>query len=92
MHAQQSREVCVRIIVKGRVQGVGFRQSARQCARDLGIDLTATNQHDGSVLLETTASADAVEKLVAWSRSGPPRARVDDVTVINCNRYIGQVA
>jgi len=89
---QQSREISVRILVTGRVQGVGFRQSARRRAHQLGLQTTAINREDGSVLLETTGPSDIVEQLIAWAHNGPELARVDDVTVINCNRYIRNIA
>ncbi|HWV22961.1 MAG TPA: acylphosphatase, partial [Thermomicrobiales bacterium] len=85
-------EISVRILVTGHVQGVGFRQSARQRARELGIQTTAINQADGSVLLETTGPSDIVEQLIEWARTGPALAHVDDITVINWNRYARHIA
>src|SRR5699024_765915 len=87
MCAQQPRDISIRILVKGYVQGVGFRQSARKYAEELGLPVSATNQADGSVLIETTGPRETVQKMIDWTYSGPPRAQVDDVTVINCNRY-----
>lgn len=82
----QTRETSVRILVIGRVQGVGFRQSARMQARHLGIEAKASNQEDGSVLLETSGPEDIVEKFIEWASVGPELAEVDDITVIN-TRY-----
>jgi acylphosphatase len=78
--------VNVRILVTGHVQGVGFRQSARQQARKLGIEATALNRPDGSVLLETKGPRDVVDQLVDWAKEGPKLAQVRDVTVINTGR------
>lgn len=88
MNAQQpSRDINVRILITGRVQGVGFRQSARQYAHQLGLHTTAINQEDGTVLLETSGPSEIVERFIDWARTGPALARVDDITVINFNRY-----
>lgn len=74
-------EMSVRIQIRGRVQGVGFRQSARQEARKLGIEATAVNQTDGTVIVETSGPRDAVEELIAWTRKGPPLAEVEAIEV-----------
>lgn len=84
---QQSRELSVRLIITGRVQGVGFRQSARQQASQLGLEATAVNREDGSVLLETSGPREIVKQFIEWAEIGPELASVDDVTVINTNRY-----
>lgn len=73
----------VQIRVTGHVQGVGFRMGARRQARQLGVDLHAENQPDGSVLLDAKGHADAVKRLVAWAKEGPRGARVKDVEVTN---------
>ncbi len=76
-----SEETSVRIQIRGRVQGVGFRQSAREQARNLGIEAAAVNQSDGSVIVETSGPRDAVEKLIDWTRKGPALADVDEIEV-----------
>ena len=71
----------VRIRARGRVQGVGFRVSARAQGRTLGVDVNARNLGDGSVLIEAEGPDDAVEQLITWASSGPPAARVDSLDV-----------
>ena len=66
----------VRVVVRGRVQGVGFRYSTVSEARRLGLRGWARNAPDGSVEILAEGSATAVEALVAWCRHGPPSARV----------------
>lgn len=78
---RSNEEMSVRIQIRGRVQGVGFRQSARQEAHKLGIEATAVNQTDGSVIVETSGPRDAVEELIAWTRKGPPLAEVEEIEV-----------
>ena len=68
-------------MIRGRVQGVGFRYSLQLEARRLGVTGWVRNRHDGSVEAVAQGPAEAVEALIAWSRHGPPAARVTDVEV-----------
>jgi acylphosphatase len=71
----------VRVVVTGRVQGVWFRDACQQEARANGVSGWVRNRGDGAVEAEFEGGEDAVERMVAWCREGPPRARVDDVGV-----------
>lgn len=71
----------VRVTVTGRVQGVWFRDSCREQARAEHVAGWVRNRMDGAVEAEFEGSPAAVDRLVEWCRNGPPRARVDDVTV-----------
>jgi acylphosphatase len=71
----------VMIRVKGRVQGVYFRQSARDMATMLGVSGTVNNERDGSVKIVATGTDELVQKLVAWCHRGPSSARVESVDV-----------
>jgi acylphosphatase len=66
----------VRITVRGRVQGVWFRGSARERAQALGLLGWARNRADGSVEILVQGPRAPVENLVDWCRQGPPGARV----------------
>jgi acylphosphatase len=66
----------LRIVVRGRVQGVGFRYSAVGEARRLGLTGWARNAPDGSVEILAEGAPAAVRALVVWCRQGPPTARV----------------
>ena len=70
-----------RIRVTGKVQGVFFRQSTVEMAQGLGLHGWVRNLADGSVEAMFEGEREAVGQAVAWSRQGPPRARVDDVVV-----------
>ena len=74
-------DVRVRVVVQGRVQGVWYRDSCQREARRLGISGWVRNNHDGAVEGEFEGPAAAVDRLVEWCRTGPPRARVDNVDV-----------
>ncbi len=68
-----------RAVVHGRVQGVGFRYSARSMASRLGVRGFVRNEPDGSVYVEGEGSAAAVDAMIDWLRKGPPHAHVTDV-------------
>jgi acylphosphatase len=71
----------ISVIVKGKVQGVYYRQSTREKARELQITGTVKNLKDGSVELIATGSAEQLEQLTAWCKQGPPRAAVTDLII-----------
>jgi acylphosphatase len=67
------------VVVRGRVQGVWFRESTRRRADELGLTGWVRNNADGTVEAEVEGPADDVAVLVSWLRHGPPQARVDAV-------------
>ncbi len=70
---------CYRFIVNGRVQGVFFRQSSKQCADTLGLTGWVRNRQDGSVEGLACGTSEALESFRQWLDEGPPAARVDRV-------------
>jgi acylphosphatase len=70
-----------RLIVHGRVQGVGFRYSLARRAESRGVAGRAANRPDGTVEVVLEGEAEAVESLVRWCEQGPPGARVDRADV-----------
>ncbi len=69
------------VIVRGTVQGVFFRASCQQEAARAGVTGWVANRPDGSVEAELEGPDDAVDRMVEWCRTGPPRAVVTDVEV-----------
>jgi len=69
------------ILVSGKVQGVFFRQSTVERAIMLGIKGTVTNQEDDTVLIIATGALEQLDQLVKWCQHGPPKAKVEQVTV-----------
>ena len=67
--------------ISGRVQGVGFRYHFSRTAREYGVHGWVRNRHDGSVEAMVSGTTDAVEKITAWARRGPPHAAVKDVEI-----------
>ncbi len=72
------------ITVRGRVQGVWFRATAREEARRLGLTGFVMNRADGSVYIEAAGKEADLEAFIAWCRSGPPLADVKEVEVHPC--------
>ena len=70
-----------RVRVRGLVQGVFFRQSTAHAAEQAGVAGSVRNLPDGSVEAVFEGPADAVERLVAFARTGPPDAEVREVEV-----------
>ncbi|MEH3147296.1 MAG: acylphosphatase [Methylobacterium frigidaeris] len=69
----------VAIVVRGRVQGVGYRAWMRDEARALGLRGHVRNQPDGTVAAVVSGESGAVGRLLAACRRGPPGSRVEDV-------------
>jgi len=69
----------VRCRVRGRVQGVYFRESTRRIARSLGLTGHAVNLADGSVEVVACGTEQALADLKLWLAQGPQMARVGSV-------------
>ena len=70
-----------RVLISGRVQGVGFRWSCKRVADSLGVSGSCRNLPDGRVEAVFEGDPSAVEQAVAWSRGGPSSAIVTSVDV-----------
>jgi len=70
-----------RVVVHGQVQGVFFRDSTRERARAHGVTGWICNRSDGAVEAVFEGPGEAVERLVRFCETGPPRARVTRVEV-----------
>jgi len=69
------------IHVKGRVQGVGYRDALRAQADTAGVHGWVRNRNDGSVEALLQGSVQAVDSVIAWARRGPAAAHVVEVRV-----------
>lgn len=70
-----------RCFVRGRVQGVFYRASARERALELGCAGHARNLEDGRVEVLAIGSPQSVHELVEWLWQGPPTAQVEAVSI-----------
>jgi acylphosphatase len=75
--------VARRVVVRGHVQGVFFRDSTRRRAQAERVAGWVSNRADGAVEAWFEGPAEAVERLVAFARRGPRGAAVESVEVID---------
>jgi acylphosphatase len=68
--------ICLRVIIEGRVQGVGFRGWTIEQAKKRGLDGWVRNHADGSVEALFSGASDAVVAMVQACRHGPSFAHV----------------
>jgi DNA ligase D-like protein (predicted 3'-phosphoesterase) len=71
----------IRAVVRGRVQGIGFRDATVRKARQIGILGWVRNVGDGSVAVHAEGPADAVTRLLEFLEQGPRGAAVEEVAV-----------
>ena len=72
-----------RVVARGRVQGVFFRDSTRREARSAGVSGWVTNRSDGAVEAVFEGDEDAVERMVSFVRAGPGHADVSELEVVD---------
>jgi acylphosphatase len=72
-----------RVVVRGYVQGVGFRYSAADAARARGVGGWVRNRADGAVEAVFEGETGAVEGMVKWCGRGPRGADVDELEVVD---------
>lgn len=71
--------VARRVVIRGRVQGVGYRAWVEHQARRLGLQGWVRNRRDGSVEAVFDGVESVVANMIASCRKGPASARVDEV-------------
>ena len=69
----------VHMIVKGRVQGVWFRETTRREAVSLGISGWVRNLSDGTVEVLAEGGEDGMVEFVSWCHKGPSSANVNQI-------------
>jgi acylphosphatase len=69
--------VVYRVVLSGRVQGVGFRAWTERTARSLGLSGWVRNRRDGSVEAVFAGPAEIVDDMIGRCRRGPDHARVE---------------
>jgi acylphosphatase len=74
-------KVTKHLLVHGRVQGVGFRESMRREAERSGVTGWVRNRRDGTVEAVLHGSPGDVARILEWAQRGPPAARVASVDI-----------
>ena len=74
--------IALRLIIRGDVQGVGYRHAMVMAAKAVRVAGWVRNRRDGTVEALAQGESDAVEQLLTWCRSGPPAARVTAVATV----------
>jgi acylphosphatase len=70
----------ISITISGKVQGVFYRQSAREKAVIIGVKGKVMNLPNGDVQIIASGTKEQLDKLLKWCKQGPPKAIVSDVT------------
>ncbi len=73
------------IVVKGKVQGVFFRVSAKRIAENLNLNGWIKNNSFGDVEIIVTGEQSNIQEFVTWCKVGPDRSEVIDVIVTDSN-------
>jgi acylphosphatase len=79
MSAERSAEVIRHVVIRGRVQGVGYRDFTERTALGLGLAGWVRNRRDGAVEAVFAGPAGAVAGMIQACRRGPFNARVDAI-------------
>jgi acylphosphatase len=83
--------IALRVAIRGRVQGVGYRDAMVDAACAFGICGWVRNRGDGTVEALVQGDRDAVERLLTWCRRGPPAARVIEVVTLDAPTHAALV-
>ena len=75
---------CFKITISGKVQGVGFRYSAKSMARALGIRGIVKNLPYNEVYIEAEGTDLQLEEFIKWCKTGPEYARVTNTLIFEC--------
>ncbi|MBD2529056.1 acylphosphatase [Nostoc flagelliforme FACHB-838] len=76
-----SNIIRARVLISGRVQGVGYRYATVDTARQLGLTGWVRNLPESRVEAVFEGAREVVDDMVRWCHSGPPDAVVKDVVV-----------
>ena len=84
-----NEKVRAHLHISGLVQGVFFRDGAREKAEELEITGWVRNLPNGRVEIIAEGEKEKVEKFIEWAEEGPSTARIDDLEV-EWQEYVGK--
>jgi acylphosphatase len=70
------------LVIRGRVQGVGYRMAMTEAAVALGVTGWVRNRRDGTVEALVQGDDAAIERMLAWCGRGPPGANVTAIATL----------
>ena len=73
----------IHLLIKGEVQGVFFRATAKKIADKLNLTGWIKNREDDNVEAMVTGSQQQLEEFINWCKKGPEKAAVEDVIITN---------
>ena len=76
-------ELRLNLVIEGKVQGVGYRYSAKIKAESLFIKGSVKNMLDGTVFLTAQGKKEAMEEFLRWCYKGPPGAIVRKIEKVH---------
>lgn len=82
-------DTCVKLTIRGRVQGVGFRWFTQREADRLGVKGYVRNQPNGDVEIEVEGDERVIHEFVERVQKGPPFSRVTEV-ICERKEYLGK--
>ena len=77
------KKQCVHILIRGKVQGVFFRQALKVVAKKNNVLGWVRNLKDGRVEAILEGDNKSINSVIEWTRIGPANSRVDDIEVSN---------
>ncbi len=70
----------LKITVRGKIQGIGYRDFVQKSAQKLGIEGTVQNNDDGTVTICAGSAADALDSFIDQLYKGPKESKVEEVS------------
>ena len=71
----------IHLLIKGKVQGVFYRATAKEVADEIGLRGWVKNTEEGDVEAMVSGSEQELERYIKWAWEGPRRAKVTDVII-----------
>ena len=71
----------IHLLIKGEVQGVFYRATAKKIADKLNVTGWIKNTKAGDVEAIATGSQQQLDEFINWCKKGPEKAKVEDVIV-----------